>query len=633
LPRKAASKTVVQKLVFEVSPDEQISIRSWVFKGGLSWCSNCNVPVVRHNKCAGCGSDTQPIDTRLRGETRPIFPGERTIQGIKDTIPEDSWLIVTDNTDLSYNVIVNGKIIGDLVFDKEWKIKPSRTAVDAALYFPPKIEIDGSVLGHVLNFRQIRDTWVTAFSRIKKNECVVFKCGNYCGLAQALVDIDPDSYPKSEYSVQILNADIKPRKRFTTILGFDKSSQDVLHNNWRFSDLPQSFRLRMRKAIEANLPTIEMMEEKALDRIDQAITQNPNKRIAVSFSGGKDSALLTEILRQYHDKRNSSVKVHALFADTSIEFPETYDYVRAFFNEQRYRGIFELRWKDPKHEFFELWNEYGVPSRYARWCCGTQKLGSMNAIMQEFGDQVLVCNGVRAGESVSRSRRTIVDTNPYVKDQITIQPILDWSLLDVWLYIFYRDVLMSPLYLMGYNRTGCYACPYSSNSIFSTLEKTHPDLWQHLQNKLKEFKIEGDFRFRVPQNLDQALQALEQPNQSQSEGIFVQNLCAGEYYVYQRAPMVIDMVKASKALEQDFKLKKTSTAIIEAELSHGKNFRLLASGKMTVVGAKNQEDARSVYANVMRYLTGSNGKVSCVGCEMGLIQIQSSPSGDRIAAK
>jgi 3'-phosphoadenosine 5'-phosphosulfate sulfotransferase (PAPS reductase)/FAD synthetase/predicted RNA-binding protein with PUA domain len=621
------------KLVLEVSPDEQVSLRSWVFKGGLSWCSKCNVPVVRHNRCAACGSDTQPIDTRLRGETRPIFPGERVVQGIEETIPDDSWLIVTDNTDLSYNVIVNGKIIGDLVFDKKWKIKPSRTTVHAALYFPPKLEIDPLVLGHVLNFRQIRDTWITAYSKIDKNECVVFRCENYCGLAQALVSIDPSSYPKAEYALQVLNVETRLRKTISTKLSFHKHSRDIINSNWRFSDLPTSFRSRMQKAIEANLPTIEMMEEKALDRIDEAIKLNPNKHLAVSFSGGKDSALLTEILRQYHDKRSSSVKVHALFADTSIEFPETYDYVRAFFNEERYRGIFELHWKDPKHEFFELWKEYGVPSRYARWCCGTQKLGSMNAIMQEFGDQVIVCNGVRAGESVSRSRRTIVDTNPYVNDQITVQPILDWSLLDVWLYIFYRDVLMSPLYLMGYNRTGCYACPYSSNSIFATLEKTHPYLWDHLQGKLREFKVEGDFRFRVPQNLDQALEALEQPNQSQTEGIFVQNLCGGEYYVRQRAPMVIDMSKAAKALESDFKLTTASSAIIESDLGSGKSFRLLASGKMTVVGAKNQDDAVSVYANVMRYLTGSNGKVNCVGCEMGLIQLQSSTSGDKVAAK
>jgi phosphoadenosine phosphosulfate reductase len=609
-------------LVFDVASDEQESIRSWVSKGGLSWCDACNVPVTRLNRCGACGSATRPIETDLRGETRPIFPGEREIQGIADIVPDDAWLAVSDNTDLAYNVLIDGRIVGDLVFDSSWKIKLSTRTMHAALYFPPKMEIDGSAIGHVLNHHNISETWVTPLAPIARNECIVYTSGNWHGLAQALVDLIPESVPRKGYAVRILSAFRRTETGARENPRNFRPDREVSGDIWRFNTLPTRFRKRMRKVVEANLPNIRRMEQRALDRIEAAVKTNPGKPIGISFSGGKDSALLAELIRQYHDQRNPEIEVHALFADTSIEFPETYEYVKKFFADTRYSGIFKLRWKQPAREFFDLWKEYGPPSRYARWCCGTQKLGSINAILDEFGSQALICTGVRAAESVSRSRRTIVDTNPYVENQIIVQPILDWGLLDVWLYVFWRDIMMSSLYLKGFNRTGCYPCPYSSNSMLMTLEKTHPELMDNLQRKLKEFDVKEDFRFRMPNDIDKSLRPLERASSGSGGDLQVQSLCAGEYFVYQKSPILLDMAKVAKRLSDDYRITQTTSVLVAVEASPEVKFRLSRTGRMIVTGAASQEEAQRIYRGVMGALTGSNGKVHCVGCGVGAVDVQ-----------
>jgi 3'-phosphoadenosine 5'-phosphosulfate sulfotransferase (PAPS reductase)/FAD synthetase len=537
-------------------------------------------------------------------------------------VPEDAWLAVSDNTDLAYNVIIDGRIVGDLNFDSRWRIKLSTRTMHAALYFPPTIEIDSSAVGHVLNHNDIPEAWVTPLVPLARNECAVYVCGDWHGLAQAMVNLTPGSVSQTGYAVRILSAfrrtNDSPRENPRNF----RRDKALSGDTWRFSLLPPRFRERMERVVEANLPNIKRMEQRALDRIDAAVRANPGKPIGISFSGGKDSALLVELIRQYHDQRKQSIEVHALFADTSIEFPETYEYVRMFFDEQRYSGIFKLRWKQPAREFFDLWNEYGPPSRYARWCCGTQKLGSINAILDEFGSQALICTGVRAAESVSRSRRTIVDTNPYVENQIIVQPILDWGLLDVWLYVFWRDILMSSLYLKGFNRTGCYPCPYSSNSMMMTLEKTHPELMDNLQRKLREFNVKEDFRFRMPADIDKSLQPLEVATAKADKDLQVQNLCAGEFFVYRRTPVLLDMGKVTRRLSDDYKVVQSTSVLVAAEASPDVKFRLSKTGRMIVAGASNQEEAERVYRRVMGTLTGSNGQVRCVGCGVGAADVQ-----------
>lgn len=71
-------------------------------------------------------------------------------------------------------------------------------------------------------------------------------------------------------------------------------------------------------------------------------------QVYVSFSGGKDSTVLLDLVRNvcgYED-------VPAVFVDTGLEYPEIREFVKTFDNVQ---------WLRPKKNFKEVIKEYGYP--------------------------------------------------------------------------------------------------------------------------------------------------------------------------------------------------------------------------------------------------------------------------------
>ena len=68
--------------------------------------------------------------------------------------------------------------------------------------------------------------------------------------------------------------------------------------------------------------------------------------VYVSFSGGKDSTVLLDIVRHLYPK------VPAVFSDTGLEYPEIKEFVKTFPN------VIIVR---PKHSFKEILTKYGYP--------------------------------------------------------------------------------------------------------------------------------------------------------------------------------------------------------------------------------------------------------------------------------
>lgn len=68
--------------------------------------------------------------------------------------------------------------------------------------------------------------------------------------------------------------------------------------------------------------------------------------VYVSFSGGKDSTVLLDIVRKLYPS------VKAVFVDTGLEYPEIRDFVRTFDN---------VDWLRPKMNFKQVIEKYGYP--------------------------------------------------------------------------------------------------------------------------------------------------------------------------------------------------------------------------------------------------------------------------------
>lgn len=84
----------------------------------------------------------------------------------------------------------------------------------------------------------------------------------------------------------------------------------VISDLWQMQSLPLEAKIRMTKY-----------------RIRQWVEYYGEDGVYVSFSGGKDSTVLLDLVRQMYSN------VTAVFVDTGLEYPEIREFVKTFSNE------------------------------------------------------------------------------------------------------------------------------------------------------------------------------------------------------------------------------------------------------------------------------------------------------------
>ncbi len=190
------------------------------------------------------------------------------------------------------------------------------------------------------------------------------------------------------------------------------------------------------------------------------------EKIAVSFSGGKDSTVMTHMVMEEAKKRNR--KVALLFIDLEGQYKSTIDHIREVVTE--YGDLIELHWvalplhlrnavsvyephwicwdperqddwirplpiesiNDHKHyPFFRKGMEFEefVPA-WGKWYAGGKTLGCLV--------------GIRSDESLNRyrtiktQRKQTMDGRQYTtwcgEGVFNVYPIYDWQTRDIWIY-------------------------------------------------------------------------------------------------------------------------------------------------------------------------------------------------------
>ncbi len=214
--------------------------------------------------------------------------------------------------------------------------------------------------------------------------------------------------------------------------------------------------------------------------VQQTVAKYQMRTPFVSFSGGKDSTVVSTIVLR---ALNNPSIIH-IFGDTTLELPETYDYLERFRNQHDLTPF--LLERNDSSDFMQLCKRIGPPSRVKSWCCSIFKTGPMGTTLADMNLQLLTFYGVRRFESVSRSKYARVSQSPKIKKQIVASPIIDWMDIDVWLYILSTGVDFNLAYRYGFTRVGCWCCP--NNSLWSDLLMSlwHPE--QHA--KWRDFLID-----------------------------------------------------------------------------------------------------------------------------------------------
>jgi 3'-phosphoadenosine 5'-phosphosulfate sulfotransferase (PAPS reductase)/FAD synthetase len=240
-----------------------------------------------------------------------------------------------------------------------------------------------------------------------------------------------------------------------------------------------------------------------------------NNSVYASFSGGKDSTVMLDIIRRYVDKT-----VPAVFCNTGNEYPETVKFVRQTEN---------ITVIHPEIHIKQIIEKYGFPliskeqSQYIRQAKHTnsEKLrnirlyGSINGIgkiaerwkflinapfdvsekccyflkkkpFAKFQKQtgLFPVIGTMAGESRLRLQKWLQHgCNLFDTDKSASYPLSIWTESDIWAYIRKFNLPYSPIYDMALRRTGClfcgFGCHIKGDRRFYFLKEHKPKIYEH----------------------------------------------------------------------------------------------------------------------------------------------------------
>ena len=212
---------------------------------------------------------------------------------------------------------------------------------------------------------------------------------------------------------------------------------------------------------KANQDRFNAITSEAMEFITEVRTDYPEENIVISFSGGKDSTAVADLV--VRALSNPSI-VH-VFGNTTLEFPSTIEYAERYRNDNPL-AIFKTA-VNSEQDFFAVANEIGPPARMMRWCCSMFKTGPITRVFNGLyrNQDILSFYGIRKCESVMRSKYNRVEDDAEsvkIQKQKVASPIFFWRDIDVWLYILTRKLDFNRAYRLGYDRVGCWCCPNNS---------------------------------------------------------------------------------------------------------------------------------------------------------------------------
>lgn len=210
------------------------------------------------------------------------------------------------------------------------------------------------------------------------------------------------------------------------------------------------------------------------------------------YSGGKNSAAMVHRL----DALGLTPDV-VVFADTGLEFPETYDTIEAF---EKKTGI-EIIW-EPAKQKFEDWfyrpyvkgekigQIHGFPMSHNKCYWNRETKGR---VFQKYNRLYPVRY---IGFAADEMHRNLVEN-----EFNYTYPLQEWGWTEETSLSYCRiHDIANPLYAWGFPRLGCWLCPYQSKKsmriLYRYLERKSPESWAYLK------KLEKDSPHRFKPDYD-----------------------------------------------------------------------------------------------------------------------------------
>ncbi len=431
----------------------------------LRWCDQCHTPVLA-KICSACGSATREVPLTPPGDARPAFPADVALINTifqehfgAPLVPEGHLVLLNKvpDTDRMEEIVIGGGIAGSIRYiPKERRWEPIPRPEACSVFRPQKrcVVVDDSAVPFIRDqgMSVLRPGLDFVDDEVRKGDevFVLTKTGECIAVGRAKVGAE-------EARAMLKGQIVRNRKNVpSTIVPGKATWQD---------------------AVRSNAEVISRAEDEAVRFVQSVAAAYPLKP-TISYSGGKDSLATLLVVR----KALGSVPL--LFADTGLEFPETYENVAVV--QQKYQV--ELIRTATSSTFFATLARQGPPAVNARWCCSVCKLIPIAETIRSTWGECLSFIGQRRYESLSRSESDRVWKNPTVKVQVSAAPIQEWTALHVWLYLFREEAPYNRLYERRLDRIGCFMCPSSDMALIHMIETEFPGLWSGWREHLETWR-------------------------------------------------------------------------------------------------------------------------------------------------
>ncbi len=449
------------------------------------WCDSCGTLLLGES-CSKCGSEGREFEINSPGDIRPCMGDSislvlslfRDAFGTAEPLEGKALFFnKVPGEDRTDEIIAQGSVLGILRFDMRSDHIVLEIRQPGADMFAPSAKKNvvtfGGMSGHLKGKSVPGENIIEVIGEFKAGDTVILRKGQKVGPGIALVD--SGSLKGAEKAVKIRDLNTP-------------------------SDTPVSPKADLKTFVEANKDHIKRISRHAVREIKRFLDEKNQKGlpITVSFSGGKDSLVAYGLASQV------SKDIDLMYIDTGLEFPETVNYVKAFALEHGNR----LHLAEGKDGFWENVDTFGPPAKDFRWCCKVCKLGpTTEMISNDFPKGTITVEGNRWLESYARSTIGFVTKNPFVPNQINLNPIRSWCAAEVWCYILTFGLEYNPLYDRDFERIGCYLCPSCLSSEWRNTGRIHPDLYGRWEEYLhsyaedrglpKEYADMGFWRWKV----------------------------------------------------------------------------------------------------------------------------------------
>lgn len=155
-----------------------------------------------------------------------------------------------------------------------------------------------------------------------------------------------------------------------------------------------------------------------------------------------------------HQLRQVIPEIPVLFLDTGYHFPQTYAYRDRIAKEWQLRLINLL----PHLSVAQQESQFGILYQSdPRQCCQLRKV---EPLMQALEPYEIWFTGLRREQSPSRKDLKILEQHrlPSGKTLWKVNPLVNWTLEQVWNYVDANQLSYLPQYDEGYSSIGCQPC-------------------------------------------------------------------------------------------------------------------------------------------------------------------------------